>query len=54
MNIIVRLSYKLIPSENGKINAIMIASISVGMSFRVSPCERVIRSLIMKLGAESN
>ncbi len=37
-----------------EISAIMIASISVGMSFNESPCESVIRSLIMSLSAESN
>ncbi len=44
----------MIPSESREINVIMIASISVGMSFSVSSCESVIRSLIMSFGAESN
>ncbi len=39
----------MIPSESGKISAIMIASISVGMSFSVNPCESVIGSLITDL-----
>ncbi len=54
MNIIMRMSYKVIRSESGKISVIMIASVSVGTSFSVSPCESVIRNLIMSLSAESN
>ncbi len=36
----------MLPSESGKR--------CVGMSFNVSPCESVIRSLIMSLYVESN
>ncbi len=42
----------MIPSESGKISVITIASTSFDMSFSVSPCESVIRSLIMSLCAE--
>ncbi len=52
MNIIMRMNYKVIPSESEKVSVIMIASIGVAMSFNVSPCESVMRSLFMSLSAE--